>query len=263
MSLPDRLVLLTAPIAVLFLVLSAGLIYRTFDQLDLERARSLASLVLSEVRETLQANVDLGLTLGRVRVAQDLIERKRAQNSEILAIDVFGADGVTRFSTDRGTIDQTVPAAWLEAARSREGGDVWTLDEQGGVLFGTIVESDYGEAVGHVAIFVAATEWEDRSRALLSSLARTLLWLLPVSVALLFAGTRLISHRATSEFVAAAAILRSGPSPRGQAEPDTSSTLCCTAANAHRSASEASIALDDAIGSARRLDDDSGGGCLG
>ncbi len=75
-------------------------------------------VVLAQVRDSLEASLDLGFPITGLPRAQSLIEATLGKEPTLLALDVFDGHGIIRFSTDRGSIGEAVPREWLSARGS-------------------------------------------------------------------------------------------------------------------------------------------------
>src|SRR5690242_15492255 len=114
-----RIILALLGITGVGLLLCAALIYGSLDRLSLRTAEANVDFLLTQLRNTIEANVDLGLPLADIRIVQDLIERSEASDHQVLALEVFSPAGISLFNTDRGSIGETVSPAWQEAIHYR------------------------------------------------------------------------------------------------------------------------------------------------
>lgn len=165
------LILLPLPVLVLIVSITA---YRSFDQQHISLVQSRIDFILANLRTSIEANLSLGLRLDQVAVTQELIERERAGDPAIRAIDVFDTAGNVLFSTDRGALGEPVADSWQRARGATEAG--WRLEERGEVVFGLLVENDLGDVVGSIAVTVPATDRDRRT-------AEILYFIVPVALA--------------------------------------------------------------------------------
>lgn len=166
-------------------VASGVLTYVAFNRLNAGLVQSRLSFILANLRTSVESSLGLGLQLGQVPGAQDMIERARAGSKQIRAIDIFDRSGRSLFSTDRGVIGGSVPAAWLRSAHSVSTGSVWHVASHGDVVFGLNIDNNLGQIVGSAAVTVPATAWQRRS----ALMARFIELLGVVAVAIVLAGT--------------------------------------------------------------------------
>ncbi|HEY0834705.1 MAG TPA: hypothetical protein VGE72_12425, partial [Azospirillum sp.] len=102
--------------ALAVVVLAGGMI--AFQLGDTARAQLAVrdarfQFLVQTIRSRVEANIHLGLMLSGLGATQDLLERSRVQDADILSIDVFDDQGNMLFSSDRGGIGDRVPADWL------------------------------------------------------------------------------------------------------------------------------------------------------
>jgi hypothetical protein len=145
------LVAVSTAAGIYLVVLGGWLVDRSFTELREARL----TFVLFSLRSTVEANLDLGFGLRDVQQIQDLIEREKAADPTIEAIDVSTPDGVSVFSTDRGAIGDAVPEAWRRAQIDQRTTSTWQAFDRGEAIFGTAIEGDFGQTVGQIAIEVA------------------------------------------------------------------------------------------------------------
>lgn len=134
-----------------FLVLFARVIERT----DAELGEAGLEFLLSSVDRTIELNLQLGLPITELQRADAILEAAVASAPDVLAADLFGVEGETLFSTDRGAVGERVPAAWLAAIEDTiEGG--WRARERETVTLGRPIANDFGRPEGWIALIVDA-----------------------------------------------------------------------------------------------------------
>jgi len=134
-------------------------------ELEVGRLRFL----VSSLRATVEANLNLGLPLQDLPSLQAQIERARDSEAAIRAIEIVGPNGVAVYSTDRGAIGEPVPQAWERAIEERRT-EVWLADDRGEVAIGETIVNDFDQQVGHV-VMVVAQEQVDPAASLALGLA--------------------------------------------------------------------------------------------
>ncbi len=152
MSPVSRTIAVLALITVAGLGLSALLIAETIDRLRVRVVETNIDFVLTQLRESVEAGVGLGLELDELRIAQDLVERARIGDRNILAVEIFDPAGVSVYNTDRGSIGEPVIDDWLEAIRLRDHSRRWQLDQSDVIVFGDEIRNDFSQPVGQVAV---------------------------------------------------------------------------------------------------------------
>lgn len=107
--------------------------------------------VIASVQSRVEASIGLGLLLAGIRNTQDILEREKAHNAEVLSIDVFDDAGNLLFTTDRAGIGDKVPGEWLEECTDRKD-TIWHGREDGAVVLCVPLVSPYDKVVGGVAM---------------------------------------------------------------------------------------------------------------
>lgn len=211
---------------------------------DIERAR--VSHLVGTLRATTEANLSIGLGLDQIGQLQNRIEREKANDPEVLAIDIFNAQGRSLYSTDLSAVGEKVADGWTRHL-SRDG--LWQDMTGADTIFGTRFENDLGVA-GGIAITVSDQTRNRRAEALgLDLAARTLA--LGIGAALLAALAALaFAHLLTRPFEKVARILRGEPPPA-----TTPGSLEHLATQARRSWGRAETQVDRGLSQLGALDD--------
>ncbi|MEQ1956155.1 hypothetical protein [Mesorhizobium sp. CN2-181] len=164
------------------LALCAALVFGSLDRVALRTAEANVDFLLTQLRDTIEANAGLGLPLADVRVVQDLIERAKATDPQVVAVEVFSPDGVSLFNTDRGSIGEAISSAWQTAVRYRVEHERWRVEEFGNIVVGQIIRNDFGEPIGHLAITVSGEARAALARNVLAGLGWRALWVVPAAL---------------------------------------------------------------------------------
>lgn len=192
------------------LALCAALVFGSLDRLSLRTAEANVDFLLSQLRDAIEANVGLGLPLSDVRVVQDLIERAKATDDQVLAVEVFSPDGVSLFNTDRGSIGEPISPLWQNAVRYRIENERWRVEELGNIVVGAVIRNDFAEPVGYLAVMVSGEARSQHAANVLAGLARQAILVVPAALlAVLLAalivfrlsnqGVRLLAGRLAAE----------------------------------------------------------------
>jgi hypothetical protein len=152
MSPSSRLAAALAIVVLAGIVISALLIHGAMDRLRVRGAEADIDFVLTGLRQSVESSVALGLPLDDLPVAQDLIERARADHPEIVAVEIFSADGVSLYNTDRGSIGAPITEEWRAALRRADASGRWRVDALGALVVGAPILNDFGEPVGYLAV---------------------------------------------------------------------------------------------------------------
>ncbi len=241
---------LIAPLLVA-VVASGVMTYSAFNRLNVSLVQSRLSFILANLRTTVESSLGLGLQLNQLPGAQDLIERVRAGDLQIRAIDIFDRSGRSLFSTDRGVIGEPVPAGWRAAASAAQTGHTWHLESHGDALFGLNIDNNLGQIVGSVAVTLMAADGRRRATAMARFIG--LVSLIAAAIALLgtLTGGWWLGRRATRPMRQVERMLADDAAP-----PEHESGLAGLVVAARARSTEAQQALTAATTRLAAIDDD-------
>ena len=128
---------------------------------ELREAR--LEIALQGIKERLETSLALGFELIDSQQAQALLEDLLSDDPSLLSAEVFDANALSLFNTDRGAIGDRVPSNWLTAsarsqsARGRgESGSIaaasWSVANEDGFTLGLPIRGPFGEIAGHISI---------------------------------------------------------------------------------------------------------------
>lgn len=180
-------------------LLCAALVFGALDRLSLRSSEANVDFLLSQLRDSIEANVGLGLPLADIRVVQSLVEQAKAADNRVLAVEVFSPSGVSLFNTDRGAIGEDIPPAWHAAIRKRVDDDRWRVEDLGDIVIGEAMHNDFGEAVGHIAMTISDDVRRDHAEGLLTTLMSRLALVVPVALAVVLFVATLLANRSTRD----------------------------------------------------------------
>ncbi len=230
----------------LILQLNRSLIDKTYDQL----AETRFLFVSQSLKTALELNIGLGFPLAELRVSQDLIEREKADDDQILAIEVLDETGRSLFSTDRGTVGEEAPNRWFTALQTT-GGQRWTVIERDAIVIGVPIVNDFERTIGYVALQYAKTYFDQRLDEFSDSLN---LWGLGIFVVLalaLLASTAALTAASAARPRALLAIFSGEDAPALNGDP-----LIALASAGQEKISSAAAYLDARAKDLQRLDDE-------
>ncbi|MCI4427864.1 MAG: hypothetical protein JHC40_01715 [Burkholderiales bacterium] len=152
MSSTRRQMMIVAVLVCLFAVGMAGL-------LNFFKYRSNAERIVTErlvvtgkaIGNSIQSSLALGMQLADLGMLPETLKRERATDDLILSIEVFDLDGNPLYNTDLLRATRNVPADWLHAAR-RAGGKDWFVQRGTESAAGIAIETNFGLAVGYLAL---------------------------------------------------------------------------------------------------------------
>lgn len=194
MTPSSRIILVLLGITSAGLVLCAALVYGSLNRLSLQTVEANVDFLLTQLKGTIEANVDLGLPLADIRLVQDLIERAQAGDRQLMALEVFSPAGISLFNTDRGSIGEPVSETWREAIRYRIANDRWRVEELGNIVVGQVIRNDFGEPVGYLAVTLFGEPHGRHAEMVLIGLVRQMAVVLPVVLVIVLLVTAGILH---------------------------------------------------------------------
>lgn len=134
------------------LCLGSWMVLDTLHSSERERMRSERfSLFLTDLREKVEIDLRIGFGIQQDRGAQSRVDELIRQAPELQSIDIFDLKGRAVVSTDRGTVDETVEPAWLDAVLAANGGH-WRHEQADVVAFGVPVRGAFGEVEGQIVV---------------------------------------------------------------------------------------------------------------
>ncbi|MFG1462362.1 hypothetical protein V5F77_05630 [Xanthobacter sp. DSM 24535] len=162
MSFVSRLVLVVILSVLLTIAAVAAGAFLAGERVNGEIEEARVSRLIGALRSTTEANLSIGLALDQISPLQSRIEREKASDSSVLAIDIFNASGKSVYSTDRGVVGENVTSGWVDNLK-KDG--TWQTVTRGESVFGTRFEDDLGLA-GGIAVIVSDSARRTRGDAL-------------------------------------------------------------------------------------------------
>lgn len=169
-----------------WLTLGAGLLLVTASLLQIHSLEadnirhSSVSLALTELRESIETDIALGLELSENRSIQSHLEASLTTDTNLHAIDVVSKAGTVLFSTDRGAIGEVwqqdvARPAEENATRQHQ----WAPQAGGEAVTSQILRNAFGEVVGHISATYAAPPSRFSSAAIRAGMP---LWLATATI---------------------------------------------------------------------------------
>ena len=174
MILQTRLNAAIITILFLALALTAMLAYFKFTATLVELQRSRAGVISLNLKHTIEAATDLGLSLVEVRNAQDVIDRARAADPQILSIAVFDRLGQVLFLSDPGGFagrPTQVREGWL-AANLAATAATWEAKETDAFVVGAPLLNPFEQPIGGVAVRLSDAPLAAKQRAMVAELVQ-------------------------------------------------------------------------------------------
>lgn len=148
-SLTVRLSAAIVGIVIAAAILTVTLNYLKFRSLLENHSAGIYQFVVSDLRSTVEAGIDLGVPLNVLTNIQTVIDRRNAQDKTILRIAVFNQSGRIIFDTDRSRIGEAIPPAWRPAHAVSEG---WRFSRGEEWIAGAPVVNNFQKEVGGIVL---------------------------------------------------------------------------------------------------------------
>ncbi|MBI1990819.1 MAG: hypothetical protein HYS65_14080, partial [Betaproteobacteria bacterium] len=148
-SLTVRLSATIVGIVIAAAILTVTLNYLKFRSLLENHSAGIYQFVVSDLRSTVEAGIDLGVPLNVLTNIQTVIDRRNAQDKTILRIAVFNQSGRIIFDTDRSRIGEAIPPAWRPAHAVSEG---WRFSRGEEWIAGAPIVNNFEKEVGGIVL---------------------------------------------------------------------------------------------------------------
>ncbi|HEY4254339.1 MAG TPA: hypothetical protein VGM87_24240, partial [Roseomonas sp.] len=178
LSFATRLGGVLAAMLVVGCTLAAGLNYLKFERVLQEQQARVLSILVSDLGDTVENSLALGVRLAGVPGAQSLLERSRAAEPLIAELSIVDATGIVLFDTDRQNLNAPAPAAALEGRRDT---DPWRF--RLGARYGVAVAitNGFGEVEGAILLSYERRAIDERLASVLLAIVQATLLALVVA----------------------------------------------------------------------------------
>lgn len=113
--------------------------------------RSRYSVVVEAIKSGVEDRSALGIPLFQQRAVQNQLERYKADDAQILDIEVFNLEGDVVFNSDRGAIGSRVPVEWLRMLSDPSWTYADSADDESQVVGAPIIGA-FGQPSGGVVL---------------------------------------------------------------------------------------------------------------
>jgi len=161
------------------------------------------------IENSIQSSLALGMQFADLGMLPDTLKRQGATDDLILGIEVFDLDGKPLYNTDLLRATRNVPADWLHAAH-RAGGKDWFVQRGTESAAGISIETNYGLAVGYLALRYSDEKAKASTNAVALELALTTFGVFIAAALVASLALSAMMARMTRNFAAVEAALRSG-----------------------------------------------------
>ncbi len=138
--------------------------YTKFQNIFTSFYTSRIDYTIRDVKDTIEFSLRLGLPISDLKNTQDLMERVRDRDEQILTVQMFDPGGKVIFSTEKEF--QTVPSLWQNAAESST--DIWFLYERNAMIVGIPLLNAIDQVAGNLVLTY--------SRSLYDGILKSMLW---------------------------------------------------------------------------------------
>lgn len=141
----------TSAVISLVVIFAIGLVtflnYLKFERTLTTLLQSRLELMIRDLRADIEWSLNLGLALNELRNFQPLVERLTESDRHLLAVDVFGTDGLSVFHSDRQQVGQPAPPGYGTILRQDEA-RLWWSREDDALIAGTVLINNLGQVTG-------------------------------------------------------------------------------------------------------------------
>ncbi len=169
-TLPRKVSAALAAILLSTMVLTALFGYHKFHDVMTAQVGSRYSFVVFTIKKNVEDRLSLGLALRQLRQMQDIVEREKVGDANILGIEIYDARGEILFNTDRGAIGASVPSEWLEPLAGAAN-HPFSLTDDDNLVVGLPLVNTLGKVEGAVVLRYPAAYLENELGDLLGVLA--------------------------------------------------------------------------------------------
>lgn len=162
-----------ALVAVLLFTLAgtASFAFYKFETVYSSLVQSRYSFLVFTIKKKVEDNLNFGFALRQIRQTQDVIEREKVRDRQVLGIEVFDANGEVLFDTDRGAIGTLVPEEWQASARTGGSQSFGHTDEDT-LIVGLPLVNGLGKVEGGVVLRYPRAYLEHEMGGLQAGLAK-------------------------------------------------------------------------------------------
>jgi len=248
------------PLLLVLLGAAAALAYQcnvAINRTLAEAAERRAAVVLLDIAQGIETRLNLGLPIATMYDIQEVVERERAKDGQILSIEVFDDAGRSLFNTDRGLIGDRVPPAWVELTRDQHRG-LWITSDFEAAVVGTDFTNSFNKTVGGVALRYSSDAFRAMEREALTRVSAGAAVIALAAAMVLLVGVALVLqpyNAALRQAMESFGTQRDGDAVLPGSEPRTI-VLLGDVARVRRTVLEADGALRSASTEVQRIDED-------
>ena len=219
-SLARKVSLALVSILAFTLMLAAFFAYYKFESVYSSLVQSRYSFVVFTIKKRVEDNLNLGFALRQLRQVQEIIEREKTRDAQVIAVEVYDAKGEVLFDTDRGAIGTRVTPDLTEAIKGAANQSFGAEDEDA-LIVGLPLVNNLGKVEGGVILRYPAAYVEHGVGGLLVQLSKAVAILLAVFAVVAVVGLYILFGRVGRRLGGMEQTLSAVISAGGQAVPET------------------------------------------
>ena len=150
-SLASKVSLALVSILLCTLLLAGFFAYYKFESVYSSMVQSRYSFVVFTIKKRVEDNLNLGFALRQLRQVQDIVEREKNRDPQVIAVEVYDARGEVLFDTDRGAIGTRVSDDLVEAAKGA-GSKAFGASDEDALIVGLPLVNNLGRLEGGVVL---------------------------------------------------------------------------------------------------------------
>jgi len=155
---------LISMILVLFIVM--GLIfmmsYFKFQTTLATLIQNRLAVISITMGESIESAIDLGLGLGEMRTAEEVIARAKRDDPGIVSIQIFDDKGQILYSTEKEMAGTNVPSYVLQAPEESDG-RAWRLDRGNSFVNGVSLLNSFDQMIGGIVLTYSKDAYKQES----------------------------------------------------------------------------------------------------
>ena len=142
----------TVIFAILLIAISlTGILdYYKFRNFYVDLVRDRLSLVLTDIRRTVETSIAFGLPINELQGVNEAMRKRVNRDSNILSIEFFDHDGIVLYAVDQSLIGDLVSEEWTSNETIQQ--EVWGRVEADAVVVGVNVQDALGQPIGILAL---------------------------------------------------------------------------------------------------------------
>jgi len=140
--------------------------------------------------ESIESAIDLGLRLGEMRTAEEVIARAKRNDPGIASIQIFDNNGQILYSTEKEMAGINVPPYVLQALKD-SGDRAWRLDRGNYFINGVSLLNSFDQIIGGIVLKYSKDVYNTKVAALTNSLTRKSILIFAGFAILAFIGIKL------------------------------------------------------------------------